>query len=77
MNSKEIVKTIMNEKEISNSALASRLNITPAALWQRLNYKQSKDLSVSVLTGILRQLDHKLVIMPRSSRVSPESYEVE
>lgn len=77
MTSKEVVKQIMEHNEVTNSYLASRLNITLAALWQRLNYKQSKDMSVSVLITMLRDLDYKLVIVSQNSLVPSGGYEVD
>lgn len=77
MTSKEVVKQIMEQNELTNTYLASRLNITPAALWKRLNYKQSKDMSVSVLTTMLRALDYKLVIVSQNSPVPLGGYELD
>jgi hypothetical protein len=57
--------------------MADRLNITQAALWDRLNTKKAKDIPVSMLSEMLRALDYKVVIVPRSSRVPSDGYEVE
>ena len=76
MNGKEIVKDIMDKNDISNSTLASRLNITQATLWDRLNNKNVKDISIPLLTEILRSIDYKLTIVPRSKRLNDDEYEV-
>lgn len=64
MNAKQIVKTIMGEKDVANAVLANRLGITSAALWDRLNNKKNKDLSVSVLCDMLQALDYDVIIVP-------------
>jgi transcriptional regulator with XRE-family HTH domain len=64
MNAKQIVKAVMEEQGITNAVLANRLNITPAALWDRLNNKKNKDLSVSTLCDMLQALDYDVVITP-------------
>ncbi len=64
MNAIEIVNQIMTEKEIKQADMASALDITPAALWDRL--KPSKDnISIKKLSEMLRYLNYEVVIMPR------------
>lgn len=78
MTSKEIVKEIMKEQSLSNAAMAEKLSITPAALWDRLNNtKNAKDLSVATLNDMLRALGYKIQIVPRDSRVPDKGYKVE
>ena len=64
MNEKEIVRTIMSEKGITNAQMANALGITQATLWDRLNGKKP-NLSIAKLNEMLRYLDYDLVIMPR------------
>ena len=64
MNEKEIVKTIMATKGITNAQMANALNITQATMWDRLNGKKA-NLSITKLNEMLRYLDYDLVIMPR------------
>ena len=52
MNGRVILKDIMSKQRITNVALANRLGITPAALWDRLDStprtnKPRKDIPVS------------------------------
>lgn len=42
MKARDIVKEIMTRKELGNAEFARVLNITPAALWDRLNTKKAK-----------------------------------
>ena len=77
MKARELIKVIMEKQSVSNACMADRLNITQAALWDRLNTKKVKDIPVSLLSEMLRALDYKVVIVPRSSRVPADGYEVE
>ena len=77
MKAREIIKFIMEKQDVSNACMADRLNITQAALWDRLNNKKVRDIPVSLLSEMLRALDYKVVIVPRSSRLPSDGYEVE
>lgn len=77
MKAREITKVIMDKQGVSNASMADRLKITQAALWDRLNTKKAKDIPVSMLSEMLRALDYKVVIVPRSSRLPTDGYEVE
>lgn len=77
MTGREIIKQIMDEQGVSNAELAAKLNITQAALWDRLNNKKVKDIPLSLLSEMLRMLDYKIHIVPRESRVPDKGYKVE
>ena len=78
MTSKEIIKEIMKDQNVSNAAMAEKLNISPAALWDRLNNtKNAKDLSVTTLNDMLRAVGYKIMIVPRDVRVPDKGYKVE
>ena len=77
MKAREITKVIMDKQGVNNASMADRLDITQAALWDRLNTKKAKDIPVSMLSEMLRALDYKVVIVPRSSRLPADGYEVE
>ena len=77
MKAREIIKLVMDKQSVTNASMADRLNITQAALWDRLNTKKAKDIPVSMLSEMLRVLDYKVVIVPRSSRLPSDGYEVE
>ena len=76
MNSKEIVKTIMEQKSVTNADMAAVLEITQAALWDRLKTEKTvkktgqrvKTLNITVgkLNDMLRYLGYELVVMPRA-----------
>lgn len=65
MTGREIIKQIMEEQGVTNAELAAKLNITQAALWDRLNNKKVKDIPLSLLTEMLRMLDYTVQIAPR------------
>lgn len=66
MTGREIIKEVMNEQGITNAELAARLNITQAALWDRLNNKKVKDIPMSLMSEMLRMLDYTIQIVPRT-----------
>lgn len=66
MNSKEVVKMLIKEKGTTNAEVASRIGITNAAIWDRLNSEKAKSLTINKLNEMLRALDYEIVIMPRA-----------
>lgn len=74
MNSKEIVKAIMEQKSVTNAAMADALKITQAALWDRLktekvikgNKVRCLNVTVGKLNDMLRYLGYEIVVMPRA-----------
>lgn len=77
MKAREIVKVIMESMNLSNATMAARLSITPAALWDRLNTKKTKDIPVSTLNEMLKVMDYKIIIVPRETRVPTNGYTVD
>ena len=75
MNEREIIETIMDEQEISNAQLAKRINVSNAAIWDRLNNKNNKSLSISTASQMLNALDYKLVVVP-ADKVIKGGYEL-
>ena len=76
MTSKEIVKAIMEQKNVSNAELAHQVGIKPTAMWDRLNNTNSKDLNVALLSGMLRVLGYKIQIVPYNKQATEGIYEV-
>ena len=77
MKGREIIKAVMEKQGESNADLASKLSISPAALWDRLNSKKVKDIPVSLLQEMLRAMNYKVIVVPRSTRLPIDGYEVE
>lgn len=74
MNGREIVKEIMEREGKTNAEVADMLNITQAAMWDRLNNKKVKDISLSTLSEMLRVLGYKVAIVPRTHRLPDGGY---
>jgi transcriptional regulator with XRE-family HTH domain len=66
MNSKEVVKKLIDEQGVTQADVAAKMNITPATLWDRINSKKTNSLTVKKLNEILRALGYEIVIMPRA-----------
>lgn len=78
MNGRDCVKQVMMDMNVSNAELAGRLGVTQATLWDRLNNKRVKSgLSAALVSEMLRAMDYKVVVIPRSSRIPTGGYELE
>lgn len=62
MTVKELVKTLMVEKDVSNAEMANALGITQAALWDRLNPKKTNNMTIGKLNDMLSKLGYELVV---------------
>ena len=62
MTAKELVKTLMVEKDVSNAEMANALGITQAALWYRLNPKKTNNMTIGKLNDMLSKLGYELVV---------------
>lgn len=62
MTGKDIVKNLMEKEDVTNAQLARRLDITQATLWARLNYKNVKDISLSVFEEMVEALGYEIVL---------------
>ena len=79
MTGREIIKHIMRQQGVTNATLANRLEITQAALWDRLDTqprkgKPRKDIPVSLLAETVQSLDYKVVVVPSSTRIPQDGY---
>lgn len=74
MKARDIVKEIMTRKELGNAEFARVLNITPAALWDRLNTKKAKDIPVSTMNEMLTALGYKIAIIPVDTPVVEDGF---
>ena len=76
MTTQEIVKELMQKENKTNARFASDLEISQAALWDRLNNAKRKDFSVSVLSKMVRLLGYKIQIVPISNQKPKDGYEL-
>lgn len=79
MNGREIIKDIMSRFNITNATLANRLEITQAALWDRIDTqprtgKPRKDIPVSLLSEMVQVMDYKVMIVPSNTRLPKDGY---
>ena len=74
MKTNEAVRDIMKQQEVGVSALASRIGKTPRLVSDRLSME---NISIEKLNEMLRVLDYKIVIVPRSRTTKSGEYEVE
>lgn len=77
MTSKEIVNNLMQAQGVSNAEMAAKLNLTQAALWDRLNPKKTNNMTVKKFNEMLKMLDYKIVAVPRKTRLLEGGFEVE
>ena len=66
---REALKYLQEREGITNAEYARRLNITPAALWDRLNNKKVKDIPCSLLSEMCEVLGCKVMVVSASSEV--------
>lgn len=76
MTSKELIKTLMTEHDITNAEMAKALGITQAAFWDRLNPKKSDNTTVTKLNDMLSIMGYKIVVIPDDSPAPEGGYEV-
>lgn len=68
MTAKELVKTLMVEKDMSNAEMANALGITQAALWDRLNPKKTNNMTIGKLNDMLSKLGYELVVREKDGK---------
>lgn len=74
MKTNEAVREIMKQQSVGVSALASRIDKTPRLVSDRLS---QSNISIDKLNELLRVLDYKVVVVPRSRMTKTGEYEVE
>lgn len=72
MNPRDVLKDLMTEKNVTNADMAEKLGITQASLWDRLNSKRNKSMTISVLNDMLSILGYKIVVVPKDSKTGTE-----
>lgn len=74
MKANAALREIIHQQRISISALALKIGKSPRLISDRLS---QKNISIEKLNEILRGLDYKIVIVPRSYTAKSGEYEVE
>lgn len=74
MKTNEAIREIMKQQDVGVSAIASRINKTPRLVSDRLS---QSNISIDKLNELLRVLDYKVVVVPRTRSTKTGEYEVE
>lgn len=77
MTSKELIKTLMTEHDITNAEMAKTLGITQAALWDRLNSKKSDNTTVKKLGDMLNVMGYKIIVVPDETPIPAGGYAID
>ena len=73
MKAKDIIRKIVDSKGMKFSALAFQLNITNAALSERLT---QKNISINKFFDMLQALGYKIVVVPYNTQIKDEWFEI-
>lgn len=74
MKANEAVRKVMEVQGVGATQVANRLGKTPRLVCDRL---AMENISIEKLNDLLRVLDYKVVVVPKSSRVPDGGYEIE
>lgn len=74
MRANEIIRKVMEIKEVKPSVLAARLNIKNNVLSERLG---QKNISTDKLNEMLQVMDYKIMVVPREARVPDGSFVID
>lgn len=76
MRGREIIAAIMEKNNVSNAQMAHKLGISIATMWDRINSKKVKDIPLSKLNEMVRELDYKIIVVPNDKQVEDGEFEV-
>lgn len=72
MKSNEIVRSLMERQGLKPTSLAMRMGVSK----QVVNNRLKKSKTVAVLVEVCKLMDYKVVVVPSSTRIKPDWYEV-
>ena len=70
----DAVREVMKIKEVGVNQMADRLGKSPRLVSERLS---QQNISITKLNEMLKVMDYKILIVPRSTRVPSDGFEVE
>ncbi len=70
MKARDIIKELMDEKNVSIAEMARSMEISNQNVWNTLSGSYSKSIQVDKLVKFLDRLNYKLVIVPYNSKIS-------
>lgn len=74
MKTGDAVREVMKIKEVGVNQMADRLGKSPRLVSERLS---QQNISITKLNEMLKVMDYKIIIVPRSTRVPSDGFEVE
>ena len=74
MRGREVIGSIIEERGISYAELGRRLDVSRAAMWDRVNNPKAKDVYASVMAETLEVLGYKLVAVPKNTPLPEDAY---
>lgn len=74
MKTGDAVREVMKIKEVGVNQMADRLGKSPRLVSERLS---QQNISIAKLNEMLKVMDYKILIVPRSTRVPSDGFEVE
>lgn len=74
MKTGDAVREVMKIKEVGVNQMADRLGKSPRLVSERLS---QQNISITKLNEMLKVMDYKILIVPRSTRVPSDGFEVE
>lgn len=77
MTGREVVVSLFNRSGMTNEECAAKLGISTKALWDRFNTKKAKDMSVSVLSGMVRLFGYQVAVVRYDAKLPKGSYKVD
>lgn len=69
MTAKELIKSLMTEKKVTNADMARALGISQAALWDRLNPKKTNNMTIVNLSKMLEQLGYEIIVKEKDGTI--------
>lgn len=74
MKTGDAVREIMKSQSVTVTQIANRANSSHTVITMRLN---RDNITIDKLNELLRLLDYKITIVPKSEKTPKDSYEVE
>lgn len=74
MKATDIIREVMNLRDVKPSVLASMLNIKNNVLSERLG---QKNISIAKLNEMLAILDYKIMVVPKDCAIPENGFEVD
>ena len=74
MRGREVIGSIIEERGISYAELGRRLDVSRAAMWDRVNTSKSRDISSAILAQTLDAMGYTLAAVPKDAPLPEDSY---